>query len=222
MPAPRNLVRNLRHPAHNNNACFDDHDVTFLASLYLKLQPLYCSEPRTVVQACYAVYQDVRSQKVGLGVANYDKAKMECQQPFHLPAMGDIADLFRHFGQLDPLLLRPWSEVVAEDVAGKAAKGSAGSLMVLPSIKECLFCPGGTLDVSIRRVSGGGCAKGGHLWAYEYINAGQVAILFKSTCCQCLTDYSLQTYTPGERILAQMGMSASVAIAHVYLCRWQA
>jgi hypothetical protein len=214
MPAPRQLVRNLRHPAHNGNDCFDDHEITFLASLYLQLQVVYATQPRKVSHACFEIFQDVRGRRLGLGVANYDKTKLECHQPFRLPGKKDIEDLFRYFSELDPVLLRPWCDVVAEAALGKATNGAVpeGAIIVYPLISKCLFCPDMKLDLSIRRASGKGAAKGGHVWAYDYIKGGQVAVLFRSTCSNCLTDYSLQTYTPGDPILQEMGMTLTLVL----------
>jgi hypothetical protein len=206
MPQLKKLMRNLRHPAHNSEDCFDDHDVSFFASLYLQIQPIYVTDPKTAIAVCYDVYQTIREHPVGLGVANYDKARRECGLPVRVPEKRDIAELFYHFSRLDPLLLRPWSDVVAQTVSGKVTGADDKTVFVQPIIKECLFCQEQKLNVAVRKTSGKGCAKGGHFWSYEYDKGAQIAVLFNSTCPQCWTDYSLQTYTPGRCILARLGM----------------
>jgi hypothetical protein len=222
MPAPARLVRNLRHPAHNHEDCFDDHDITFFASLYLQLACVFKQCPKKAVATCYAVYRSVRQHPVGLGVANYDKEKRDYGQPFRVPEKKDIERLFQHFSRLDPILLRPWSEVVAEFVSGTLTQAHGKTVFVHPVIKNCLFCTNQELDISVRKTSGAGCAKGGNFWCYDYAKGAQVAVLFKSKCLKCLTEYSLQTYSPGGYILSQLGMYTSISLRCIHVLKLHA
>jgi hypothetical protein len=51
MAVPRQLLRNLRHPANPGNTPLDDLEVSTLASLFVRLRAIYQTQERRVVNA---------------------------------------------------------------------------------------------------------------------------------------------------------------------------
>lgn len=192
---PAALLRNLRHPAHNQNPCFDDHEVSVLLSLFVRLEGTYKFDPDPVISACWEAFQWIREDKCNV----YDGSKDRCGQNYTQATRGDIQHLFVHFSRTADL--RSWCER-AEACMPKLQ--ALTCKVVKPVIKSCIFCKQ-DLHETIRRVSGKGAAKNGGAWAYDYNTGASVMIVCKSTCMQCSTEYNFQTYTPGESILEHLG-----------------
>jgi hypothetical protein len=218
MSVPSNLLRNLRHPATPRRTPFDDHEVSVLASLFIKFQDLYTVDKDRVARAVYsAVVTEWHKES---GKLSYNQEKQYRAQECITPTLQDVVDVFTTFERSSAEDLQTLDVHFAVGVNKRLLGESLGRvlepseplqtpgqehLVVKPKISGCIFCKNAPLQFILRKESCGGKAPGGNSWAYEFTSGARVAMVYQGICEQCKSVYSLQTYTPGTGIMANTG-----------------
>ena len=209
MSVPTSLLRSLRHPANPENTVFDDLEVEFLASVFVKYRSVYEVQPKAVATALTKVVQELHDDHTADESmrTSYNLEKNFYSQECLPVRQSDTEALLHHFSRKHPSILRPWSELlkpkISHDILGKA--GAFGDFIrVSPIIHQCLFCDH-VLEETILSAIGGDRSIGGRSWAYCLDTGACVALVGQRKCHLCGTIYNLQTYTPGPSILTDIG-----------------
>jgi hypothetical protein len=193
-------LRILRHPAHPGSRVarcpFDDLEVSILAALYVRFLPVYLSDQSAFIR----VLIDKVVKLFRVPQSTYSTANALITRP----GFSDMRILLDHFDNLRVQGCIHRLSNLADEVEPRVVAGSLGiaagprPLFVLPKIESCLFCG---LELSPRLWKARGCGSyAGFCWGYHYTSGAIQVVMFHKTCT-CGTVYSLQTYTPGYKIL---------------------
>ena len=215
MSLPACLLRNIRHPANSIDTPFDDLEVEFLASLFLRYRSVFNVDPASVVTAFTGILREFHGdgqRQIDQPVkhmTSYTTLKLRYGQDCQRITEQDTLTLLQHFSRLNPVILRPWSELLSpkinQAILGKAAL-YGDFICVSPVVRKCLFCDT-TLDDRSLKVIGGDRSIGGRSWSYTFEHGACVALVVQRRCPDCGSTYNLQTYTPGPKIMDEIGMT---------------
>jgi hypothetical protein len=202
---PDAVLRNLSHPANPRLfSVFDDLQVSTLASLFLRFRAVYESDAAQLSRVLhFFIGEKLASSKFSY---NDTKQQMISQETPEI-TVADVQDLLSHFSTLGEGVMKSWAECLEGPVSLSLFRCNMPH-MIAPVIKTCIFCKT-SLQLAIKTQKCGGKAPGGHSWSYTYSGGAGVAVVCNSTCRQCETVYSMQTYTPGQMIMRRIGARAA-------------
>jgi hypothetical protein len=211
---PDTVLRNLSHPANPRvSAVFDDLQVTTLASLFLKFRPAFDSDPAQLSRVLHVFI----GEKLACSKFSYRDTKHQMlSQDTPEITVSDVQWLLSHFATLEERVLQSWAECLEGPVSLSLYSCNKPRL-IAPAINSCIFCKT-SLQPAIKTQKCGGKAPGGHSWVYTYSGGAEVG---NSTCKQCETIYSMQTYTPGPTLMQKIGARSAFGDNSCIACEVQ-
>lgn len=218
MPIANSVLRNLRHPANSGTTCFDDLQISTIATLFQQNRELYHTCPSSFAKQvhAYAIEKLLVDKDGNPTKHSFAKAKTELLgglkdssgQSLYTGAdritVKDVEELLQYLAKTSPINLQSWSSLLEPHFRLQVYKASVKHV-IKPKIEECMFCKI-PLDAYIVTTKAGGKAPGGHSWAYTLGTGGGIAAVCQKKCSKCQTKYDLQTYNPGERLMDNQGM----------------